>query len=193
MPSAALTDLPSIFTHADARRAGLSDRDLYAMRDRGDVQRVARGIYAAPGLRVDFDLAEIAIRAADATICLTSALALHDLSDEIPSSIDVALPRSRRAPRTEAPATWHRFDDDTFHIGQTRLTVINGLTIGLYSPARSIVDAYRLRHLYGTEQALNALKRWLRAPANQPSNLLEVADDVPGSRSAIRSALQTLL
>ncbi len=187
------TELASVFTHADARGAGWSDRDLYAARDRGDILRVARGIYAEPDLSADFDLVEIAIRAPQATMCLTSVLAHHDLTDDIPASINVALPRSRRAPRTQAPANWHRFDDDTFDIGREELPVVDHLTIGIYSPARSVIDAYRLRHLYGTEQATDALKRWLNERGNQPAELLELAGDFPAAEPAIRNALQTLL
>ena len=188
-----LTELASVFTHADARRAGWSDRDLYAARDRGDILRVARGIYARPQLAVDHDLVEIAVRAPQATMCLTSALAHHDLSDDIPASINVALPRSRRAPRTQARVSWHRFDDDTFDSGRQELPVVDHLTIGIYSPTRSIIDAYRLRHLYGTEQAADALKRWLNKRGNQPADLLTLALDFPAAEPAIRNALQTLL
>ncbi len=182
-----------VFTHADARRAGWSDRALYAARDRGEIQRVARGIYAQPGLHLDFDLVEVAIRAPDATICLTSALTHHDLTDELPLTIDAALPRSRRAPRTQAPVTWHRFDEETFEIGRTELPLIGNLTLGIYSPTRTIVDAYRLRHLYGTEPAINGLKRWLTRRGSQSSELLSIARHFPAAEPAIRTALQVLL
>jgi len=193
VPAASLSDLATVFTHADARRAGWSDRELYAARDRGDVQQVARGIYTREELHADLDLVEIAVRATNATLCLTTALAHHDLTDDIPASINVALPRSRRAPRTQSPVTWHRFDDDTFNIGRTELAVTDDLVIGLYSPTRTIIDAYRLRHLYSAEQATEALKRWLTQHGNQPTELLAMAHDFPAAAPAIRSALQILL
>ena len=188
-----IVGLPEVFTHADARRAGISDRILYQMRDRGDIDRIARGIYARPGFEADFDLVEIVVRAPNATLCLTSALAYHDLTDDIPPAINVALPRSQRPPKAEAPVTWHRFDSDTFNIGRTTTLVTDRLAIGIYSPTRTIVDAYRLRHLYGNDQALEALKRWLRIGGNQPAALLEMANRFPRSASAIQSTLETLL
>ena len=193
MASKALDSLPNVFTHADARHAGISDRALYQMRDRGNIDRVARGIYARPGLEADTDLIEIAIRAPKATLCLTSALAYHDLTDDIPPIINVALPRSQRPPKADAPVAWHRFDTDTFDIGRNTTSVIDQLDIGIYSPTRTIVDAYRLRHLYGTDQALEALKRWLRIRGNQPSALLDMAGRFQRSASAIQSTLETLL
>lgn len=193
MPAEIIAGLPEVFTHADARRAGISDRDLYQMRDRGVIDRIARGIYTHPGFEADLDLVEIVMRAPNATLCLTSALAHHDLIDDIPPAINVALPRSQRPPRTEAPVAWHRFDSDTFNIGRTTTLVTDQLAIGIYSPTRTIVDAYRLRDLYGTDQALEALKRWLRIRGNQPVALLEMASRFPRSTSAIQSTLETLL
>ena len=193
MSTETVAGLPEVFTHADARRAGVSDRDLYQMRDRGDIDRIARGIYAHPGFEADPDLVEIVIRAPNATLCLTSALAYHDLTDDIPPAINVALPRSQRPPKAEAPVTWHRFNSDTFNIGRTTTRVTDRLAIGIYSPTRTIVDAYRLRHLYGTDQALEAIKRWLRIRGNQPAELLEMASRFPKSAPAIQSTLEILL
>ncbi len=193
MGPTALTDLPQVFTHAEALASGISDRDMYRMRDEGDVERLARGIYARPGLGADPDLVEAAIRSSWATLCLTSALALHDLSDDIPSQINVALPRTQRSPKTQAPIRWHRFDDDTFEIGRSSLALTDELAIGLYSPARSIIDAYRLRHLYGIEQAHEALKRWLRGKGNQPTELLLTSKHFPAAEPTLRTALEILL
>ena len=186
-------DMPEIFTHADARALGVSDRALYGWRDRGLVEQLARGIFVHPDLQADADLAEIAIRAPDATMCLTTALARHHLVDDIPSMIDVALPRSRRAPSTSAPVTWHRFDEDTFEIGRDELAVHGRLTIGIYNPTRSIVDAFRLRHLYGEDLAVAALRRWLTTRGEQPAELLDAARSFPTAEPSLRRALQVLL
>ena len=185
--------LPDIFTHAEALAVGISDRVLYRMRDNGDIDRLARGIYARPGLQADPDLVEIAIRSPMATLCLTSALAHHALTVEIHPQTNVPPPRSQRSPRTEAPARWHRFDEGTFNVGRTTTLITDDLCIGIYSATRSIVDAYRLRHLYGTDQALEALKRWLRIKGNQPSTLLDMTKHFPSTKSVIRSTIETLL
>ena len=38
MPALTAEELPAIFTHADARARGLSDRDLYRWRDEGRIE-----------------------------------------------------------------------------------------------------------------------------------------------------------
>ncbi len=73
MSASAVGAMPPVFTHAEARARGISDRVLYGWRDRGLVEQLARGIFIQPDLPVDPDLVEIAVRAADATLCLTTA------------------------------------------------------------------------------------------------------------------------
>lgn len=193
MAAIAAHDMPAIFTHADARSLGVSDRVLYGWRDHGLVAQLARGIFVQPDLPADPDLVEIAVRAPAATLCLTTALARQGLVDDIPPTIDVALPRSRRAPRTSAPATWHRFDEDTFEIGRDELTVYGELTIGIYDALRSIVDAFRLRHLYGEDLAVDAVRRWLTGRGSQPAELLDIARRFPKAEPSLRRVLQVLL
>lgn len=191
--SQALHASPNIFTHADATALGISDRSLAELCRAGEIDRLARGIYIKPHIDVDHDLAEIAIRAPRATLCLATSLARHELSDDIPPSINVALPRQQRPPRTAAPTTWHRFDNATFDIGRTHIALTDELSIGIYDPIRSIIDAYRLRHLYGIDQAHEALKRWLRQRGNQPAALLKMGKQFPKAEPTIRTALETLL
>lgn len=71
------TSLPTrAFSQSEARRAGIDSRQLYRLLDRQQIERISRGLYRRTDLPVaDLDLAEIAGRRPDATICLESALA----------------------------------------------------------------------------------------------------------------------
>lgn len=188
------SELPQLFSYTDARRHGLSDRQLRNLNEQGAIERIGRGLFSTTTLDADPDLIEAAFRDERATISLTSALARHELTDEIPATIDLALPRGTRAPATSAPITWHKFDPKTFDLGRDEVDVGAGYRIGLYSAERSICDAFRLRHLEGSEQAIEALKRWLRRPGSQASELLALAAEMgPKASEPIRSALQILL
>ncbi|MCC6227409.1 MAG: hypothetical protein IT195_13530 [Microthrixaceae bacterium] len=188
------SELPELFSYTDARRHGLSDRQLRNLNEQGAIEKIGRGLFSTTSLDADQDLIEAAFRDERATICLTSALARHELTDGIPATIDLALPRGARAPATSAPITWHKFDPRTFELGRDEVDVGAGYRIGLYSAERSICDAFRLRHLEGSEQAIEALKRWLRRPGSQPSQLLALAAEMgPKASEPIRSALQILL
>ncbi|MGH3929554.1 MAG: type IV toxin-antitoxin system AbiEi family antitoxin domain-containing protein, partial [Pseudonocardiaceae bacterium] len=142
MVSRALSHLPPTFTYSKARRAGLSDRQLYALRDQGLIETIGRGLYrrADAAMSADLDLVEIAHRVPQATLCLVSALARHDLTDIIPTSIDIAVPRGRRRPRVQAPVAWHVFAPTTFEIGRVALRLDDQIGIGIYGPTRCILD-----------------------------------------------------
>ena len=189
-----LRALPPAFTFSQARQSGLSERHLRELRELGRLETIARGIYLRSDADdADADLLQIAARAPEATMCLRSALARHELIDDIPFEIDVALPRGRRSPSTTAPARWHHFDANTFGLGQDRLDLSGGLSIGLYNPERCIVDAFRLRHVEGTDLAHHALKAWLRTRGSQPAALLSLAASFPKAAPSIRRALELLL
>jgi hypothetical protein len=194
MPRApTLKQLPSVFTSARAKSLGVPERQIYAWRDEGSIELLGRGLFMKAGTTGDPDLIEIAARSQSATLCLVSALARHGLTDRIPSTIHVAIPRSKRSPSTSAPVSWHRFDEPTFEVGRERILVTKGLELGVYSPIRSIVDSFRLRHLEGQDLAIEALRKWLRKRGSQPSALLAIAQHFPTSVRAIRAALEVIL
>ena len=193
MTSARLERLPSTFTYAQALGAGLTHYRLYSLRDTGALQQVGRGLYRKAGAELtDLDLLEVAKRAPEATICLLSALARHDLTDAIPARHDIALPRDRWHPRVSGVVRWHSFDRATFDIGRTTVSVDDTTTIGLYDAPRTIVDTYRLRHTAGSEVAHEALRRWLRV-GGQPAQLIAVARAFPRAMPALLNAFEVLL
>ena len=98
-----------------------------------------------------------------------------------------ALPQERLARRRGS----HR-DIQTFDIGRDELTLTDNATIGLYSAERSIIDAFRLRHLEGPELANEALKSWLRA-GGQADQLLRLARSFPRAATPLRQTLEILL
>jgi predicted transcriptional regulator of viral defense system len=156
--------LPPSFTTGDAAGAGLSDSTLYRMRDRGQLVELSRGVWRqadAPPIANESLLA-VQLRAPHGTICLLSALAVHDLTDEIPAAVDLAVPRGTTRPRIEyPPSVVHVFDAGTFQLGRHQLELAPGERIWIYEPARTVVDAVRLRNQIGQQLAYGAAKTLL--------------------------------
>ncbi|MFC3494429.1 type IV toxin-antitoxin system AbiEi family antitoxin domain-containing protein [Glycomyces rhizosphaerae] len=188
--------LPLIFQRSDLARLGLTPHRLYAMAKAGELEQFAPGVYVRAGAMDDTAAtwASIAIRNPSATICLTSALSMHDLTDEIPAATDIALPRGDRTLTTRfAPIHWHSFDKATFTIGRAAHAITEDIEIGLYSPERTLIDVYRLRHDIGADVAHEALKRWLRRRGSTPSELMAMARSFPKAEPSLRTALEILL
>lgn len=84
-----VVDLPATFTTSQARRLGMHPRDLYRARDERRVVEVSRGVFRradAPEASYP-DLLAVAYRAPGAVVCLLSAAAAYDLTDELPQAV----------------------------------------------------------------------------------------------------------
>ena len=186
-----LASLPDTFRYSEALEH-VSERQLRRLIAGGTIIALSRGLYRKSDWLGDEDLIEIAAKAHNATLCLRSALARHELIDDIPGEIDIAIPRGSWTPETRAPVRWRHFDPDTFEIGRDQLDIGGGRSIGIYSAERSIIDAFRMRHLAGADLANEALKRWLRR-GGQPSELLQMARSFPRALTALRETMEILL
>lgn len=188
--------LPDLLRYQDLQAVELTRHGLDRLVDAGGYKRISPGLFLRAGVADDTTAGWMAASAkrTRATICLLSALAMHDLTDDIPAHTDLAIPRGTQPVRIDhAPIAWHRFDLDTFDLGRDGHALPGGLSIGLYSPERTIVDLFRLRHAWGSDLATGALKSWLRERGTSPSVLLDMASHFPHAQPAIRAALEILL
>lgn len=190
-----MAGLAPVFTLADARALGLRKDQVYGLLAAGEIERAGRGVYLRPEA-IDPLFASLAAATAirpEATMCLTSALAFHELSDAIPFGTDIALPRGARFPAGFAHVNWHGFDRATFDVGREHRTIAEGSRVAIYSAERTIVDCFRLMYREGAEVAYEALRRWLRRRGSSPSGLLQVARSFPKAEPGLRHALEVLL
>jgi hypothetical protein len=169
------------FRSSDARAAGLHWRDLYALRDAGEVVELSRGLFrfADVGGITGIDLLAVSRRAPRGMICLVSALAHWDLTDEIPAAVDLAVPRGSGRPSIDYPPTRvHVFDAPTFHLGRERVALGDGEEIWISSRERTIVDVFRFRNRIGTDLAYGALRDYLGRPGSRPGELMRLAQEL---------------
>lgn len=177
-----------------ARQLGLHWEDLYRLRDSGQLVELARGVYrpaSAPAVEY-VDLVAIAARAPIATACLTTALSYWDLTDHIPHTNHVAVPRGTHRPKFDwPPVTVHVFGADTFDLARQRITLPTGETFHVFGAARSIADAVRLGRRSGTDAPASLIKRFLAVQGNTPAQLLDVADAL-SCASPVRDLLEVI-
>lgn len=148
----------------EALREGIYKRTLYYMRDNGYLKLLQRGVYqlADKDDLSNPDLIIVTQKIPAAVICLISALDFHNLTDQIPHHIHIALPRTRRDPVLEyPPLKVYRFSDKTINEGvETHL--IDGIKVRIFNPAKTIADCFKFRNKIGLDVAIDALKRGVR-------------------------------
>lgn len=162
---------------SDALRLGINRKTLYAMRDAGVVEPVTRGVYRLASLEplAYPDLVTIATRVPQGVVCLIAALAFHELTTQVPHSIDVALERGMRKPRLDYPPTrFFWFSGPAFHEG-VEMHELDGATVRIYDPEKTLADCFRYRNQIGMDVALEAMRLWRERRRNKLHVLLEYA------------------
>ena len=148
--------LTPCFTSKEARLHGVSSSTLAYYVKQKELTRIGHGVYRGANAPVsdDFrweDLVEAIQRVKGGVVCLTSALSLYHLTDEMPSQHWIAI-------RNE---TFHHAMANTKVIRMRNLTLgkttikIGSITLPIFDRERTIVDAFRY---LGRETALKALK-----------------------------------
>jgi predicted transcriptional regulator of viral defense system len=150
----------------EALRAGIHPRSLYEMRDRGEIEQIARGLFRLAELPPpgEPDLLTIAKKVPQAVFCLLTALAFHRLTTQIPHAVEVALPRTARIPRLDhPPIKVFRFSPESLNAG-IETHSLDGVAIRVYCREKSLADVFKYRNKVGLDIALEALRAYRSQP-----------------------------
>lgn len=145
---------------SEAINAGMSRYMLYSLRDKGLIEPIARGVYRLANLPAvaDPDLIAVSIRYPKAVLCLISALAIHEVTTEIPRQIFIALPRLNRIPiQLHPPLSIHRFSGGAYSEG-IETKQVDDMIIKVYCIEKTIADCFKFRNQIGMDVVLEALK-----------------------------------
>jgi len=166
-----------ILRTGEAVAAGIHPRTLYAMRESGEVQTLARGVYRLASMPplADPDLATVAKRVPNAVVCLISALAIHELTTQIPHEVHIAIKRSAGSPvLTHPPLRVYRFADAAFAAG-IETHKIADVTLRVYSAEKTLADCFKYRNRLGLDVVLEALRAYRRRRKKNFQQVLEFA------------------
>ncbi|NNM59084.1 MAG: hypothetical protein HKM04_04650 [Legionellales bacterium] len=160
------------FTSGEAHRCGVSSATLAYYVKQNAIQRIGHGVYRglqAPVIS-DFrweELIETIQRVNDGVICLTSALFLYHLTEEMPSQHWIAIAHGTLH-RTLPPTKVVRMRN--IELGKTTIKLENTI-VPIFDRERTIVDAFRY---LGRETALKALKIALTKKETEKINIEKI-------------------
>lgn len=161
----------------DALALGVHPRDLYRLRDEGRLEAISRGVYRLADLPPPShpDLMAVALRVPRGVICLISALAYYELTNEIPHAVHIALAPHTSAPKLEhPPLRVFRFSKGTLEAGVDEID-LDGVRVRMFSPAKTIADCFRFRNKIGTDVAVDALGHWMARADSKVAELMSYA------------------
>lgn len=178
----------------EALGAGVHRRTLYWMRDQGLLEALSRGVYSlvsAP-LPSSPDVAAVMRRVPKAVLCLVSALDFHGIGTQIPSSVQIALPRSVRPPKIGYPRV------QVFNMSEAALRSgvgehqVSGTQVRVFGVAKTVADCFKYRNKIGLDVALEALQEVVRTRKATPAEIMDFAR-IDGVQTVVRPYLQALL
>jgi len=162
-----------IFTSREARAFGVHPSLLSYYVKKGVLKRLKRGVYRCTehsSLHFQWaDLIEAVYGINGGVICLLSALAIYDLTDEIPRQHWIGIRHSTDAlggPGLKIV----RFRN--FELGKTSIK-LDDVTVSIFDRERTIVDAFRL---LSQEVAIKALKIALTPPREHKLDLIKLQE-----------------
>lgn len=163
----------------DFRKAGLDPHLLSAMVHEDRLERIRRGLYRRPeldGAGEHQALLDVMAVAPNGVICLLTALAFHELTTTVPWEVYLAVTRKARPPKVDyPPVRVVRYGDRIFDYRVEVHPYAHDRAIRVYSPEKSIADAFRFQRMLGTGIALEALRTYMQRPTRNLQELLEVA------------------
>ena len=163
-------------THAQrilslARQKGLlraSDLDaieaprvvLTRMTSAGLLERVSRGLYRLPiSAGSEYEgLATVAAKVPQAVFCMLTALQFHELTTQLPRQVWIAMPRGSHVPRVDYPPIKMVQMTGAVYTAGIEEHLRDGVTLRVYSAAKTVADCFKHRNKIGLDVALEALK-----------------------------------
>ena len=158
---------------------GVTAATVSRLETEGAIVRLARGLYQRPDASIDahHSLAEAAKLVPKGVICLTSALAYHKLTDQIPAKVWIAIgPKDWRPKFLYPPARFASFPSNHLRTGIER-HVIDGVDVPIFGIAKTIADLFRYRRIVGINVALEGLREALRKRKATPGQIARYASD----------------
>jgi len=154
---------------------------------------VARGLYRLSDAEPTehYTIAAVCARIPHAIVCLLTALRLHELGTQLARDVWIAIPHKAHAPRIrEFPVKVVRFSGASLRYG-VEIMRLEGISVRITNPARTVVDCYRFRRLVGPETAREALRAALREHKATPEQIWHAADACR-ARALLRPVLEAL-
>lgn len=170
-------------------RVGIHSRWIARLVEEGTITRVRKGLYrlstagAAAHLPPDrpmgteHDLLDACRAIPQGVICLSSALAYHNLIPAYPAEVYVAMPKHMWVPKvTYPPLSIFRFSEKMLEVGLIEKKVGKRL-LAVFDAEKSICDCLRLRKVVGQEIAIEGLRNYLAKPGADVEKLVKMAHE----------------
>lgn len=178
------------FSSKESRDIGVHPALINYYIKKGRIKRIGRGIYQSSNYKNPLafqweDLIEAVHIVKGGVVCLISALAIYDLTEEIPRQHWIAISHKTSVKLTKGiKAVRYR----NMQLGKTKMK-IEGTEIPIFDQERTIIDAFRL---LSRETAIKALKAAIAKSGKNKIDLVKLQEYAKKLRFNIASYLMSI-
>ena len=181
-------------SYSELNKAGFNKAHIKISLTNKNIKRIDRGLYCL-SIGMSFsnpDFVAISIKIPKGIVCLLSALAFHEATNEIPGYVAVAIPRCTYESRVKyPPIRFYRFAPEAWGVGIEKHEV-KGHEIKIYSLAKTVADCFKFRNKIGINIAREALKIAVSEKNVEPKDIMKYAK-ICRVGKIIKPILETIL
>lgn len=172
-----IADKRAVARWRDFAASGVSPATLARLVDRGDLERVGRGLYrrARREASEHQSLIEVSRAVPHGVVCLLSALRFYELTTQLPHAVWLLIEHKARAPKSPLQRVMIlRASGPSLTTGVKKHR-LDGVAVPITTPAKTVADCFKYRRHVGIDVAIEALRDGLKNRAFTPDELLAMA------------------
>ncbi len=168
----------SVLRPIDLKEYGLPKNYLYILAKEGVIEQIGRGLYQWPNkdLGQHQSLVEVSKLAPNGVVALLSALNYHNITTQNPHQVWLAINRKAWRPKISyPPVRFVTMSAEALNVGVEK-HLIDGVSVNIFSPAKTVVDCFKYRNKIGLDVALEALREGWSARQFSMDELMRYAE-----------------
>lgn len=189
-----LANEKGILRPRDLKSFDIPGQYLCRLAEQGVLQRRGRGLYSLPDAPISEhdSLVQVALLVPKGIISLLSALQYHRITTQRPFEVWMTIEQNAWKPRLDYPALRiTRVDTELFDLGVERHEIV-GVSVPIYSVARTICDCFKHRAKIGIDVAIESLRFGWKQRAFESDEIWSVAKRLRVAQ-VMRPYLQSIL
>lgn len=150
----------NILRFSDIIHSGFHRDQINILLEVNDIEKIGHGLYKLKDYDPDnnINIVYASLQSSRGVVCLISALSFHEITDIIPTHVNLAIPNGTKANKIEYPAVrFFYYSRKTWESGVEEFTE-SGHKFKVYNVAKTIADCFKFRNKIGISVARTAMK-----------------------------------
>lgn len=181
-----------LLTTKEAEDYGIYRGSIKYLSDKGELEKVSRGVYVLPGIFED-EFFIIQNRYKKGIFSLETALYLHDLTDKTPNNFNLTFPKGYNLTNPKSQGlNCKGIKKELYELGVTEVQTPGGCKVRAYNKERTLIDIIRPVNKVDVQIVSHAYRTYMNSKEKNIPLLSSYAEKL-GVKDKLKSYLEVLL